>query len=481
MVNTNVNRHLFFACIGLGLLFHFFFYEKEIGVSIPIYIGFLYTVYFWQIRGNMQQSRFEWFLFVSIILLSFTFTLISQGFLLFLNALVLCGLIFLHTIHHFRQDHHVLLIFGKMLVETCSHFVQIFIGGLKKMTATMDEQTVSVTKKILLGMFISLPFLFIVINLLASADETFMTFLNTIPNWLVSLQFGEVVGRILLVLFVSFSTFAYFLSIRKGEKVMQGINRPKYDGSYSIDSIILVTVLVMLNIVYSLYMIVQFSYFFEGDPSKTAFNLTYAEYARKGFTELTFVTMINLGLVVGTIIFHQKGSKFMNVLINISLTLLVSFTSIMLFSAFQRLFLYEQAYGFTYARIFAHAFMIVLGFLFVISYLKIWFEKIKLIRSSFVVIVICLTGLNYMNVTSFIVEKNIERYHETGKLDTAYLYALSFEAIPPLIELYEQEQIYHIGVFLKDKKRELSYKQGDWQGFNFATYRAKQLLEDWEK
>ena len=64
------------------------------------------------------------------------------------------------------------------------------------------------------------------------------------------------------------------------------------------DGIITLTVLLLFNIVYILFIAVQFKYFFSGTLED---GFTYAEYARRGFFELLFVTLINLSITIAVI------------------------------------------------------------------------------------------------------------------------------------------------------------------------------------
>ena len=64
------------------------------------------------------------------------------------------------------------------------------------------------------------------------------------------------------------------------------------------DGIITLTVLLLINLVYVLFIAVQFKYFFSGTLED---GFTYAEYARRGFFELLFVTLINLSISIAVI------------------------------------------------------------------------------------------------------------------------------------------------------------------------------------
>ncbi|MCK5566761.1 MAG: DUF4173 domain-containing protein, partial [Actinomycetia bacterium] len=211
---------------------------------------------------------------------------------------------------------------------------------------------------------------------------------------------------------------------------------------------------------------------------------TYAEYARRGFFELVVVSVINFIIILIAVSFIRKENRKVHLASKILLSLLVGLTFVLLISAFYRMLIYEQAYGFTYLRIFVQAFMVLLFFLFIINIIYIWYTKLPIIKSYFVVTLIVYIVLNFSNVDLIIARNNIDRYIETGQIDMEYLKGLSYDAIPEMQRLIDidlkNENIYGVKhedikdgilVFFNDKKLELD-TQEHWQSFNISRYRA---------
>ena len=169
------------------------------------------------------------------------------------------------------------------------------------------------------------------------------------------------------------------------------------------DAIISITVLVLINAVYLLFTIVQFKYFFSGTLQG---DFTYAEYARKGFFELLFVTLINLSITVLVINFvNTSTSNFIKRFIQILLTFLVLSSAVMLSSALLRLRMYEEAYGFTFIRVMAHSFMIFLVVIYMYTLVKIWIEKLSLFHFYFISSLLYYTAMNVIDVEKIVVKK----------------------------------------------------------------------------
>lgn len=207
---------------------------------------------------------------------------------------------------------------------------------------------------------------------------------------------------------------------------------------------------------------------------------TYAEYARRGFFELAAVTFINFVIVLFCIKYMKRENKKLITVSNILFTILILFTLNMLYSANFKLSLYESSYGYTYLRVFVHLFMLLLFILCLIALIGIWYRKVSIVKCILVATVIMYTIINYINIDAFIAKKNIERYHDTGKIDISYLTSLSYEAVPYLIELRkvnDTEIREAINEELKNRRIELN-KLKHWSEFNFSRNKADKLLKD---
>nr|WP_251009795.1 MULTISPECIES: DUF4173 domain-containing protein [unclassified Bacillus (in: firmicutes)] len=244
------------------------------------------------------------------------------------------------------------------------------------------------------------------------------------------------------------------------------------------DSVISLTVLTLLNIVYLLFVIVQFQYFFS-ETLKAGF--TYAEFARRGFFELLFVTMLNLLIISAIVSYVDKASKFMTLAIRSLLSLLVIFSGVMLYSAFIRLFMYEEAYGFTFARVLAHSFMVFLLVILCYSFMRIWMERLSLVRFYIISAIIFYTLINTVQLDRYVVDRNLERYSETGKIDIYYLNSLSYEGVEGLVELYKLNPD-HPGLtdLLLQRRQEFLDSEESWNTINMARRNAEKALMELE-
>ncbi|KKI93413.1 hypothetical protein WQ54_04025 [Bacillus sp. SA1-12] len=469
----------FMICLAGGILFHHLFYGKELGVSYPIYAMFLYLVFY--ARVAIKGKKQEWFHFVlggSALLLAVSFGIFSNEPLLVLNFLIVPLLMFIHMVHTRRWDLEKWSnrLFIKLMFitffETIIDFFNVIFSAGKTGKGVMHDQKGQMVKKIILGVLLSAPLLWTILYLLISSDQYFKQLLGKFPDWLYQANIGSMFFQVILVAVITCLLFAFFMTLAKPLVLNSGEGESR---SMKLDTVIVSTMLILLNIVYFLYAAVQFTYFFTGDPSSSASAYTYAEYARRGFMELTLVSIINIGLLFLLTHIGKFEKRVLPNIIKLLLSLLVFFTFVMLASAYNRLSLYEQAYGYTYLRLYAHAFMVLLCILLGLALIKIYIQRFKLLKAMCIATIVAYVIVNYINIDRFIVSQNMKRYEETGKLDLYYLDRLSYDAIPIMIE--QKNEMFN--KLLKEKKMQLIQEETTWQTFNVSKSHAKQLLKEW--
>ena len=468
-----------------GIVFDYLFYGKAIGVSYPLFAVVFYCLFWVASRGQVSfQIEFGWFLFIPILLLSAAFALHSNPVLLVLNFILIPPLLFLQTTllvyrYEWSKVRFVVRFFGRLLRQIFDSAPKIFLEVilLAKVADKIAPEKHKTIKNIFIGLIISAPLLAIVIALLAAADTVFQ---NLVANMLKPLEsissipFAQRVGTIGIITVLLFGYLAVALKVRV-EKASESVRRDI--GSW--DAIIVATVLVMVNAVYILFCVIQFTYLFGGEANiRSIPDYTYAEYARRGFFELIIVTVINLSILLIGLHFTKNDGK-LDRLVRVLRCLLVLCTAIMLYSAHLRLKLYEEAYGYTYARIFAHTFIGFLFILFMLTLYKLWWKELSLVKAFAVAALFTYITLNYVNVDAIIARNNVDRYFKTDKIDLAYLQELSYDAIPELTRLRVAGDgdmaAKQMAVFLHDKETELR-SECPWQSYNLSKLRAKRAL-----
>ena len=478
-------RSLAVLSLIIGIVFDYLFYGKAIGVSYPLFAVIFYCLFWVASRRQVSfQIDFGWFLFIPICLLSAAFAIYSNPVLLVLNFILIPPLLFLQTmLLVYRYERYsvrfVIRFLGRLLRQIFDNAPKIFLEviSLAKVTDGIAPEKRKALKNIFIGLIISAPLLVIVIALLAAADTVFQNLVANVLKpleFIGSIPFVEHVGVIGIITMVLFGYLAVVLQM-KVEGASEVVRR--YTGGW--DAIIVTTVLVMVNAVYILFCVIQFTYLFGGEEViRSIPDYTYAEYARRGFSELIVVTIINLSILLIGLRFTKNDGKLDQLVCGLR-CLLVLCTAIMLYSAHLRLKLYEEAYGYTYARIFAHTFIGFLFVLFMLTLYKLWQKKLPLVKAFAIAVLLAYTALNYVNVDAIIAQKNIDRYFRTGTIDLDYLQELSYDAIPELTRLStagDGDMVSNkIAAFLRDKQAELR-SESPWQSYNFSKAGAERIL-----
>jgi hypothetical protein len=300
-----------------------------------------------------------------------------------------------------------------------------------------------------------------------SADTQFERIMGGIPNWFEVLD-AEGLIRLIVILIFTAAFFGFMQVLIK--KQIEVIKQPELQQGLKVDAIITITVLCLINIVYLLFTVVQFKYFFSGTLQG---DYTYAEYARKGFFELLFVTIINLSIIVVVLTFVGLTSHFLKRFTQILLTVLVFSSAVMLCSAFIRLSMYEDAYGFTFIRVMAHSFMIFLVFIFTYTLVKVWIERLSLFHFFFISSLLYYTVMTVIDPNQIVVSKNLDRYELTGKIDVHHFNSLSYTGVLGLIDLYEKDKnIEGLTQILEVRQKEALTEDGSWQSYNLKREQA---------
>ncbi|HEY5020870.1 MAG TPA: DUF4173 domain-containing protein, partial [Gemmatimonadaceae bacterium] len=287
-------------------------------------------------------------------------------------------------------------------------------------------------RPIVKGVLLALPIAIALVALLRDADPVFawtsdhLTAL--LPDW-------SSATRVLFFLFLlSLTLGANSLSARESEARLPAIPAliPPTSLGITEQRIVLSSVAAILW----LFVVLQVSYLFHPPPSAIGSGVTFAEYARKGFAELSLAVTIVGGIILVLEATRPRDAdqRTRRSLVRLEAALLIALELVLL-SAFRRVILYEQAYGFTTTRLFAQAYMVVTAAALVALWLEIgrgWIS-VAFARRLAVIALAVFTMLVFWNYEAWIVNRNIDRSHASGKFDAHYAVRLSRDALPTLI------------------------------------------------
>jgi hypothetical protein len=469
----------------IGGSFDIFFYNKTLGISYLIFIVLILVVLLVSFWGSLKKlNNLAWLFTVPILLISSTFFIYSNQVLKILNYLIVPILIIMLSslvANLNKSDWSDIRFIGDIAkrIFVPFGFIHRPFLTLSKMADRGGKDSKSrVLLKVILGILISIPILAIILWLLSSADIVF-------KNIFINIPLLKIFKHFLIIILVSVYGICFLWALLKAFDERKESTYNKIEWKLFLDPVVLLTILILINAIYTVFSFIQFTYLFGGSSFILPSHFTYAEYARRGFVELIIVTIINFGILIFGITFVKKDSKRIFVALRAFLTFLVIFTFILLISAFYRMLVYEQAYGFTYLRIFVQAFMIMLFFLFVINIIYIWYQKLPIIKSYFIISLAVYIIMNFANVDIIIAKNNINRYFETGQIDMVYLKGLSYDAVPEMQRLFmsvevspdskEKQMAKEILEYFKERKVDLK-NQKSWQSYNISKDKAEKII-----
>jgi hypothetical protein len=194
-----------------------------------------------------------------------------------------------------------------------------------------------------------------------------------------------------------------------------------------------------LNLLFAAFIAVQLRVFLggEGYVMETA-GLTFADYARRGFWQLSFVAALSLAVLAVAAWLAPKREKADRWTARILLGSLCVLSMVVIASALLRMYTYSETYGLTRMRVWIFTVEIWLAVLFALVVVCCWkLRAAWLPRAVLASGALALLGLAAANPDALIARYNIEHDHE---LDLPYLRGLSDDAVPEFAALSEEDR-----------------------------------------
>jgi hypothetical protein len=299
-----------------------------------------------------------------------------------------------------------------------------------------ERGTRSTLAAVLRGLFLALPIFVVFVALLHSADLVFAGMVDNALEWLDLARLADWAGRALLVIvsgiFFLGALVAALRDVEDRKLVGEGKSLLKPFLGFT-EALV---VLGIVDLLFGVFVVIQFAYLFGGEANITAAGYTYSEYARQGFGELVGVGVLSLLLVFALATVTQREKPRQGNWFNGLSGALVGLVGVILASALMRLLLYENAYGFTRLRTYTHVAIVWMGLLFLAFLILLLTRELRRFSTACAVGLLGFTAtLSLLNVDAFIVRQNAARYTESGKIDLEYIFSLSEDAVPGMVRL----------------------------------------------
>lgn len=338
---------------------------------------------------------------------------------------------------------------------------------------------------VLRGILIAAPLVLIFVTLFANADAVFGSMVENLLE--TELDLGEVPGRLALAAVLGWlagGAVALAASIPARGDAGSG---DRVGGRRALGETEAVTIVVVVDLVFLAFVILQGTYLFGGRDTLAETGLTYAEYARRGFFELVAAAALAGGLVVAL---DRLTRRRVVLLVGASVAL-AAMTCVVLASAALRLRLYQEAYGWTELRLYVLAAIMLLGVGLVALVAALATDRVRWIGHAMVASGLVIgVGLNALGPARFVAEQNVARVvspllvppHGSPGLDEGYALELGDEAIPALLTALPhlpEPRASWVRDELRIRLAQLRAEPGlnAWQAWNASRASARDALE----
>lgn len=353
-------------------------------------------------------------------------------------------------------------------------FVTCVVEATRRATETARELTNDRAVSVLRGAALTLPIAGLFALLLSAVDPTLAAWREEVGRILSTWHFVPRLVFFAVVFGLSLGALGYAARRSMGP----GRARPEITPIVQLGETERLMVLSAIAAVFTLFLTLQVSYLFGDVASVQGSGVSYAEWARRGFGELTVVATLCGGVIMALALLAPASRRRRRILI-VELIVLGE-TQVLLHSAFRRVLLYEDAYGFTTTRLYAQAYMLVVA----ASLILLAHELLgrpsarRLLGRAGGLAVIGLAGLSMWNHEGWIVRQNVARHAEMGKLDMRYLACdLSARAVPEVLEAAQRRGgVSEAMVRTAIGERFIEVLDDQWYEWNAGRSRARDAI-----
>lgn len=478
------SRRLAVAALALGLAVDVLFHRQGLGISFPLWsvlsLAALWLAARWE---RFSPRSASYWLGGGILALSLSVAMRLEPLTVGLSILATLALfsLLLRELQEGRLPHYGWLDFVFSLIwaplETLIRPWTTLSRTVRELAG--DRAARSRAAPLLRGLLLALPVVLIFVGLLSSADLVFRDLIERAFAWLDLEWIRELIGHTFFIATGGLiSLGALVAAVRQRESTaLIGEEQPlipRFIGATEA-----AVVLAAVDLVFLIFVVIQFRYLFGGESNITQAGYSYSQYARRGFGEMVWAAIFGQGLILGLGQWTQnQGGRPARR--NQALAAgLVAMLLVTLLSALRRLLLYEAAYGFTRSRTYAHLFIYWLGALLIALIVLMVLGRLRRYApiSAAAAVGFALT-LSLLNVDGFIAARNLARFEQTGDLDVRYLAQLTSDAVPQLAQAASDDSPPELLAELACRQAMLEQQPADasWQEFHLSRTRAAQAL-----
>lgn len=491
-MERKIKLKLSFYGIISAITFIYFILTYNPGISAPIFFIVQFVVLVFIAKNNDSFNIKGLLMIIPIFIISLN-NFISANYMMMPTNFL--AIVFLYSVMFLLMGSNLNLL--KLNVPSILKIiVNIFVPILNFKVPcrwiaerSKNEEKNILAKRIIIGIAVSVPSVIFLVMMLSSADLVFYNSFIVFNNWFKKLFEFINIYKIVIGTFAGLYLFGHMYSVfAKDEKdIINIINNQATTVSRKIkgDVIVFNILLMSILVVYSIFIVIQFKYLFSGGALPEGLN--YSEYARRGFFELIFLSVLNIALILlTTYILKDKIYENKNnwaLFTKLMLIYLCVITGILLVSSYYRMSLYDSAYGFTRLRVLVYIFLIyeAIGLIATLAFILKHNFNILAVYAA-IGLTFYLT-LNVIKIDELIAKRNIDMYlsGEAENIDIDYLMTLSTDALPQIMRLTDKDVQIMTRIktmnYLENISKTYSHMENNWQSYNLSIKRNMDLLK----
>lgn len=336
------------------------------------------------VMKNDDINKKAFYLLIPIILIIFSnlILILLKGTLdennEILNIIVLPILISIYLFSLINKNYKIALVNIPLMFKI---FPRYLFRNLKFLKIKTNREKTNKILNAVFGIIVGIVFSIVILLLLMSADDYFNKFVSK-AFISINFDFSKIMQFVIFFIII----FSIGVNLIRNRYIVMKENKTR-----KIDHIIIISMLSVINLVFVLFLISEISKLC-GNFLQIPKGYIYSSYAREGFFQLLFVTIINFSIIL-YLIYKTNVIKENKIIRNLVLVL-IAFSVLLIFNSYYRMFLYIGKFGFTNLRLQVILFLLMELILFGIIIKKI----INKINNDGLIFLVIMTSFYVINL-----------------------------------------------------------------------------------
>ncbi|HCJ32395.1 MAG TPA: hypothetical protein DHV70_05860 [Firmicutes bacterium] len=336
------------------------------------------------VMKNDDINKKAFYLLIPIILIIFSnlILILLKGTLdennEILNIIVLPILISIYLFSLINRNYKIALVNIPLMFKI---FPRYLFRNLKFLKIKTNREKTNKILNAVFGIIVGIVFSIVILLLLMSADDYFNKFVSK-AFISINLDFSKIMQFVIFFIII----FSIGVNLMRNRYIVMKENKTR-----KIDHTIIISMLSVINLVFVLFLISEVSKLC-GNFLQIPNGYIYSSYAREGFFQLLFVTIINFSIIL-YLIYKTNVIKENKIIRNLVL-ILIAFSVLLIFNSYYRMFLYIGKFGFTNLRLQVILFLLMELILFGIIIKKI----INKVNNDGLIFLVIMTSFYVINL-----------------------------------------------------------------------------------